>query len=517
MANPKLEGILPAFPTPTRDDGTVDEAALRRLLQYLLDGGAAGLVPVGGTGEFTALSPEARTQVVAVTAEAADGRVPVVAGVVSPGWAEAVQAGRDFKAAGADAILLITPFYVTPTQAGIRDYFRAYREAVDLPLVFYDIPGRTRIVTEAETLAGLAADRTIVGMKICNTDMHHTNLLASMVDDSFAMLRRGGHAVPRPSGAGCLRWDPGVRDAAPCVLGADFRRRAGRQHCGGGCGAAPAAAPAECAVRRGEPGAAEGGAGHDRPAIRPRAAAAAPAVGGNDGEVACCHRGTPAGRHSLMATAGPPIGAVAAEDDIRIAAGDLHAMVVRIFSALGSGAREAGLVADHLVLANLFGHDSHGISLIPLYVRMAREGRVRPNTRVTTVMDAGALVTLDAGRGFGQATAHEAMECAIARAQAHGSVILALRNSHHVGRIGHWAEQCAAAGLVSVHFVNVLHAPPVVAPYAGSDARLHTNPFAVVCRGRASRRSCSILPPAAPRRARCASPRTAASRSRPDT
>jgi len=168
-----------------------------------------------------------------------------------------------------------------------------------------------------------------------------------------------------------------------------------------------------------------------------------------------------------------------APDDLRIPRDELHAYVQQIFSDLGSDAREAGLMADHLVLANLYGHDSHGISLIPLYVRMVREGKVKPNTRVSTVLDNGSLLTLDAGRGFGQAAGFEAMTQAIERAKETGSLILALRNSHHLCRIGHWAEQCAKAGLVSVHFVNVLHGAPVVAPYAGAEARLHTNPFAV--------------------------------------
>lgn len=188
MSDPVLRGVLPAFPTPTTADGAVDEAALRRLVQFQLDGGATGLVPVGGTGEYTALSPAARIRVVEITAEVAAGRVPVVAGVLSPGYAEAVQTGRDFAAAGADALLLIAPFYVRPSQQGIRDYFRAYRGAVDVPLVFYDIPYRTGIVTDAAVVVDLAADRTVIGMKACNTDLHHFNQIASAVDDRFALL-----------------------------------------------------------------------------------------------------------------------------------------------------------------------------------------------------------------------------------------------------------------------------------------------------------------------------------------
>lgn len=168
-----------------------------------------------------------------------------------------------------------------------------------------------------------------------------------------------------------------------------------------------------------------------------------------------------------------------AQPDILFAAEDLRAQVTTIFSAIGSDAPEAALVTDHLVLANLFGHDSHGISLIPLYVRMVREGKVEPNQRPTAAMDNGALLTLDGHRGFGQAVAHEAMEIGIARARERGVAIIALRNSHHVGRIGHYAEQCCRAGLVSMHYVNVVGTAPVVAPFAGIKSRLHTNPVAI--------------------------------------
>src|SRR5690349_4184712 len=112
----KLEGVLPAFPTPTTPDGGVDVPALRSLVEQLVRRGANGLVPVGGTGEYTALSPAARLTVVKETVAIARGRVPVVAGVLSPGWAEAIETGEAFRQAGADAVLLITPFYARPTQ-----------------------------------------------------------------------------------------------------------------------------------------------------------------------------------------------------------------------------------------------------------------------------------------------------------------------------------------------------------------------------------------------------------------
>jgi uncharacterized oxidoreductase len=144
----------------------------------------------------------------------------------------------------------------------------------------------------------------------------------------------------------------------------------------------------------------------------------------------------------------------------------------------GSSEREAGLVAAQLVEANLTGHDSHGVGMLPRYVEALAEGGLRVNRQLSVVTDAGALLMLDGNAGYGQVMAHDAMRLAIERAAAHGVAVVGLANSHHIGRIGHWAEQCVAEGLVSIHFVNVI-SRPVVAPFGGRDARFVTNPFCV--------------------------------------
>jgi uncharacterized oxidoreductase len=154
-------------------------------------------------------------------------------------------------------------------------------------------------------------------------------------------------------------------------------------------------------------------------------------------------------------------------------------LVVLTARAMGSSPAEAQDVAEHLIAANLAGHDSHGVGMLPDYVRLLHAGLLAPNQTLETVVDRGAVLVLDARRGFGQAMAKEAMRRGIAKARELGSVTVALRNSAHIGRIGHWAEQCAKAGMVSVHFVNVADHEPLQAPYACSDARLGTNPFAV--------------------------------------
>jgi len=133
-------------------------------------------------------------------------------------------------------------------------------------------------------------------------------------------------------------------------------------------------------------------------------------------------------------------------------------------------------VAANLIDANLSGHDSHGIGMLPRYADAYLEGGLVPQADVAVSLDAGALLRLDGQAGFGQVVGQQAMALAIQRAQQHGSCVMALGNAHHLGRIGAWAEQAAAQGLVSMHFVNVI-ARAIVAPHGGADARFGTNPF----------------------------------------
>lgn len=152
--------------------------------------------------------------------------------------------------------------------------------------------------------------------------------------------------------------------------------------------------------------------------------------------------------------------------------------IAAIATAAGSSEREANLVATNLVLANLSGHDSHGVGMMPWYVKYLATGGLAMNRHATVTADLGAMMMVDGQKGYGQVIGHEAMQLGVERARQHGMALVALRNSHHLGRIGQWAEDCAAAGFVSVHFVNAL-LWPLVAPFSGSDARFATNPFCV--------------------------------------
>ena len=156
----------------------------------------------------------------------------------------------------------------------------------------------------------------------------------------------------------------------------------------------------------------------------------------------------------------------------------LRAAVRSIVAAAGSDAGEAASVAANLVEANLRGHDSHGVGMVPRYIDAVLEGGLVVNAHVAVRQDSGALLTLDGQRGYGQVIGQEAMALGAARARQHGVCVVGLAHSHHLGRIGQWAEQCIEHGLVSIHFVNVL-SRPIVAPFGGRDARVGTNPFCV--------------------------------------
>lgn len=163
---------------------------------------------------------------------------------------------------------------------------------------------------------------------------------------------------------------------------------------------------------------------------------------------------------------------------VTVQAEALRRFVAAVVAAGGSSEREATLVAHNLVEANLTGHDSHGVGMLPRYVDNLLAGGLKANQSLRVVTDHGSLLTLDGQAGYGQVMGHEAMELGIARARSHGVAVLGLANAHHIGRIGHWAEQCLQAGLVSIHFVNVI-SEPIVAPFGGTDGRFVTNPMCV--------------------------------------
>jgi len=164
-------------------------------------------------------------------------------------------------------------------------------------------------------------------------------------------------------------------------------------------------------------------------------------------------------------------------------AGGLYRLAAAVLRRIGCAEHEAHIVAEHLIRSNLAGHDSHGIGVLPGYLRMLRAGLFVPNQVLRPLLDFGALLQFDGGRGFGQRMAAEAVGHGIARARETGACVVGLRNSAHLGRVGTYAELCAAAGMAFVAFVNVADHEPYQAPFGGRDARLGTNPFCAAVPG----------------------------------
>ncbi|MBT6276268.1 MAG: malate/lactate/ureidoglycolate dehydrogenase [Chromatiales bacterium] len=158
----------------------------------------------------------------------------------------------------------------------------------------------------------------------------------------------------------------------------------------------------------------------------------------------------------------------------------LRAVVRAITTAGGSTGDEPNGVANNLVNANLTGHDSHGVGMLPRYIEAVASGQLIPNQRLKMVSDAGAMLVVDGGAGYGQMIGEEAMKIGIERAETHGVCVLSIRQSFHLCRIGAWGEQCADAGMISMHHVNVTGHLGLVAPHRGGDARFATNPYCCV-------------------------------------
>ncbi|MCA9835836.1 MAG: malate/lactate/ureidoglycolate dehydrogenase [Trueperaceae bacterium] len=161
----------------------------------------------------------------------------------------------------------------------------------------------------------------------------------------------------------------------------------------------------------------------------------------------------------------------------------LRQVVTRMLGRAGSSAYEAEVVTDHLVRANLTGHDSHGVGMLPTYMRNLNKGILKPNQHPELAKDSGNIMMYDGLEGYGQVQAKEAMAGAIARAKESNLVLMTLRNSHHIGRIGTYGEMAIEAGLISIHFVNVVDHGPTVAPYGGTQARFVTNPVCIAIPG----------------------------------
>ena len=187
MSEILFKGVLPALVTPFRD-GAVDEDAFVRLVERQIAGGVHGLVPVGSTGESATLSHDEHRRVVELCVATAAGRVPVIAGCGSNATAEAIDLVRHAKTVGADAALVVTPYYNRPSQEGLYAHYAAINEAVQLPVLVYNVPGRTSVDIANETLARLAKLPNIVGVKDATGDLTRASFQRLICGEDWVML-----------------------------------------------------------------------------------------------------------------------------------------------------------------------------------------------------------------------------------------------------------------------------------------------------------------------------------------
>ncbi|HRI10813.1 MAG TPA: 4-hydroxy-tetrahydrodipicolinate synthase [Nannocystaceae bacterium] len=182
-----FNGVLTALITPMRD-GAIDDAALIDLVERQIAGGIDGLVPCGTTGEATTLSLAEHVHVVRTVKAAARGRVPVVAGAGANDTRKAIELTRACHEVGVDAVLHVTPYYNKPPQAGLVAHFTAIAHSAPVPVLLYNVPGRTGVDMSAETVAKLAQVPGIVGIKEATGDMHRASRIRELCGDRFALL-----------------------------------------------------------------------------------------------------------------------------------------------------------------------------------------------------------------------------------------------------------------------------------------------------------------------------------------
>jgi len=200
-----LKGSLTALVTPFKD-GTIDEKAFQDFVEWQIANGTHGLVPCGTTGESATLTDDEHRRVISLCVEAANGRVPVVAGAGSNETVVSISYARHAKDLGADAALVVTPYYNKPNQEGIYQHFKAIADAVDIPIVVYNIPGRSVVDINNETMGRLAQLPTVIACKDATGDISRVVEINDLCGDDFIQLSGDdattlGHGVHGGRGA----------------------------------------------------------------------------------------------------------------------------------------------------------------------------------------------------------------------------------------------------------------------------------------------------------------------------
>ena len=202
-----FKGSLVALITPMRDDGSVDEKAYASFIDWQIGEGTHGVIPVGTTGESPTLSHAEHKRATEIAVEVARGRVPVIAGTGSNSTEEAIALTRHAKEAGADAALVVTPYYNKPTQEGLYLHFTAIADAVDLPIIIYNIPPRSVVDMSVETMARLAKHKNIIGVKDATANLARPLQQKRACGPEFCQLSGEDHtalAFNAAGGVGCI-------------------------------------------------------------------------------------------------------------------------------------------------------------------------------------------------------------------------------------------------------------------------------------------------------------------------
>lgn len=185
----KFEGIMTALITPLHEDGRVDEQQLRELVRLQINNQVNSLLVLGGTGEYAALSNDERKRAIDIVVNETNKKIPVAVGILSTGLGDAIEIGQYAKAAGAEAILVVTPYYVIPNQQGIIDYYKKLDKAVDMPMLIYNIPYRTGVNALPETVEKLVEEiPNIIGIKECEPSFNQFTDLIRRVGDKITVL-----------------------------------------------------------------------------------------------------------------------------------------------------------------------------------------------------------------------------------------------------------------------------------------------------------------------------------------
>ncbi len=182
-----IQGSIVALVTPMTEDGAVDEVSLKKLIEFHIEQGTDALVAVGTTGESATLDEDEHCRVIKLTVDTVAGRIPVIAGTGANCTREAIQLTQRAKQAGADACLLVTPYYNKPTQEGLYLHYKAIAEAVDIPQILYNVPGRTACDMLPETVGRLAKINNIVGVKEATGKLERVKEIRDLVGDDFAI------------------------------------------------------------------------------------------------------------------------------------------------------------------------------------------------------------------------------------------------------------------------------------------------------------------------------------------